>query len=421
MFAPLPDLRRADEAQIVRAAEEGSADCTYIGAMPDRRLRDQARRHADALLATMMTAGTAVEIAPELGSSDRPALTAVTLLTMTAAIGWRRRAPLTAAGVLLAALLCFERVAYVEDWMLPSIALLIAFYSVGAHVPRGRATKGTAALWLGGALVIALNPSTPSDPFGGVVMGLFLVMAMAVGRALATRRALTAELAVRAEQLEREREDRARQAALDERTRIARELHDVVAHSVSVMVIQTGAARRVAESDRSAARDSMRAVERAGRDALAEMRRMVGVLHKSDADLMAASAPGLSHLHGLADRARAAGLDVDLRIDGTPRPLPDGLEQAAYRVVQEALTNAIKHAAGSRTRVDVAYGPSALRLAVSDDGAGAPAAVSHDGSGQGLVGMRERVRLFGGDLATGVGEGGGFTVQAEIPLSGLAA
>jgi signal transduction histidine kinase len=182
------------------------------------------------------------------------------------------------------------------------------------------------------------------------------------------------------------------------------------------MVIQTAAARSVAHNDRVAARVALGAVESSGREALAEMRRMVGVLHKGDVELADTAPPGLSQLGALATRARAAGLPVEVHVQGSPRDLPAGLDLAAYRLIQEALTNAIKHAGGARARVVVQYEPTMLELEVSDDGVG-PAATAHENdSGHGLIGMRERLRLYGGELRSGRRRGGGFAVSARIPL-----
>jgi signal transduction histidine kinase len=214
--------------------------------------------------------------------------------------------------------------------------------------------------------------------------------------------------------LEREREEKVRIAAAEERARIARELHDVVAHSVSVMVVQVGAARGILDTEPETARDSLLSAERSGRQALAEMRRMLGILRqRADGDGLAPQ-PGLARVDGLLERARAAGLEVELRTEGDPRPLPPGLDLAAYRIVQEGLTNAVKHAGPASARVVVRYGPDRLDIEVRDDGRG-PVERSGD-PGHGVVGMRERVALYGGTLDIGAAEGGGFAVRACLPL-----
>jgi signal transduction histidine kinase len=246
---------------------------------------------------------------------------------------------------------------------------------------------------------------------------LFVGVPFAAGRAVGSRVALTRELRANAQRLEREQQERARHAAAEERNRIARELHDVVAHGVSVMVIQTQAARRVAVNDREAARDALSSVQSCGRDALMEMRRMIGVLRHGDEELAGATAPALSQLGALVARARAAGLPVELRIDGEARDLSPGLDLVAFRVVQEALTNALKHAGPARALVRVTFTRGALELEISDTGRGpALADGDMDATGQGLVGMRERLVLYGGELQTGRARGGGFEVRARIPL-----
>jgi signal transduction histidine kinase len=309
-----------------------------------------------------------------------------------------------------------EQLAGMNEVSAPAIAALLDFYSVGAHLPRRRGN--IAELWLLAALalMVAIDPTTSEALEVITSVALFGVMPFVVGRALANRRALTDELQARARRLEEEREEQAREAVTDERTRIARELHDIVAHCVSVMVIQTGAARRVAGTDRERAHEALSAVESSGREALAEMRRMVGVLRKGDTELADAAQPDLSQLAALAGRARAAGLPVELHVEGRPRALPAGVELVAYRVIQEALTNSIKHAGDARARVVVQYGSSTLELEISDDGRGPAAAGPDAGSGHGLVGMGERLRLYGGELRSGRSRGGGFAVRARIPL-----
>ena len=202
---------------------------------------------------------------------------------------------------------------------------------------------------------------------------------------------------------------------VEERKRIAREMHDVVAHSMSVMVVQAGGARRILERDPLRARDAAELIAGTGREALVELQRLLGVLH-----LEPAAAPTLDGLDGLLERARAAGLPVALTVDGERRRLPDGIEHAAYRVVQEAITNAIKYAGATPTEVRVSYGVQDVELHVCDRGPGGVAPARVGGGGHGLVGMRERVRIFGGELHTGRRDGGGFEVRARIPLDGRA-
>jgi signal transduction histidine kinase len=184
---------------------------------------------------------------------------------------------------------------------------------------------------------------------------------------------------------------------------------------MSVMVVQAGGARRILERDPLRARDAAQLIAGTGREAIAELQRLLGVLH-----LEPAAPPSLESLDGLVERARAAGLPVALTVEGERRRLPEGVEHAAYRVVQEAITNAIKYAAAAPTEVHVSYGPQDLELHVGDRGPGAGAPGRVGGGGHGLVGMRERVRIFGGELHTGRRAGGGFEVRARIPLDGRA-
>jgi signal transduction histidine kinase len=210
------------------------------------------------------------------------------------------------------------------------------------------------------------------------------------------------------------REQRAARAVAEERNRIARELHDVIGHSVSVMTVQASAVRRRLDASQEAEREALVTVERVGREALQEMRRMVGVLREDDGHADREPPPGLAQIEGLADKIRAAGLPVDLTVTGEPRPLPGGLDLTAYRLVQEGLTNALRHALHPRgAEVEVRYDATALALSVRDDGAGVPADVE---AGSGLLGMRERVSVYGGDLVARPREGGGFELLATLPL-----
>jgi len=249
----------------------------------------------------------------------------------------------------------------------------------------------------------------------------FVIFAItaSVARGLRHRALLARELALRNERLEVEREAQAASAVSDERRRIARELHDVVAHSVSVMVVQSGAARRVLDGEPDRAVAALTEVERSGRQALSELRRLLGLMRDGDENAAVREPqPTLAGLDDLITRARDAGLPVELRQDGEPYPLPMGCDLAAYRVVQESLTNALKHA-GDRAEATVMlrWTDDHLELDISDTGQGLSAA-SFDGDGpvgQGLVGMRERVALCGGDLQAGPRRSGGFRVRATIP------
>jgi signal transduction histidine kinase len=245
----------------------------------------------------------------------------------------------------------------------------------------------------------------------------FVAAAWVLGNSAGILRARGRELEGRATRLEREREERARLAVAEERARIARELHDVVAHAVSTMVIQTGGARQLVRSDPDDAEHSLLAAERTGREALQEMRRLVGLLRERGEQLALAPTPGMTELPQLLAQTQAAGLDVELTVEGEPRYLGPGIDLAAYRIVQEALTNTLKHAGRARARVIVRYGDRDLEIEVTDDGRGVddPSLNGHE-PGHGLLGMRERVTLYGGALRTGPIEGGGYEVLARLPV-----
>jgi signal transduction histidine kinase len=204
----------------------------------------------------------------------------------------------------------------------------------------------------------------------------------------------------------------------EERARIARELHDVVAHAVSVMVLQVGAVRHRMPATDTKDRETLTNVEQAGRTALAEMRRLLNAMRHDDEELDLLPHPGLDNLDSLVDDVRAAGLPVRLQISGEPVPLPPGLDLSAYRILQEGLTNALKHARASQAEVEVHYAATELRLEVRDDGPGRPS--TDAGVGHGLVGIRERVRIFGGGMTAGVSRAGGFVLRAQLPLDGQA-
>ena len=303
-------------------------------------------------------------------------------------------------------------------------AIALNFYLLGRRT-RGRERMLGAALvfayWLVGAAVISY--SQPGGSVGAVLGSWALLggLPFALGRTLETRRGLTDELEASTARLAKAQEARAGRAAAEERHRMARELHDVIAHDVSVMVLQSSGARGVASADIERARHAMWVVESAGRDALVELRRIVGVLHRGNGALAGSAAPGLSELDAIVDRARAAGLPVDVRVDGRLQALSPGLDLVAYRVVQEALTNAIKHAGPARAGVHVAVAAGFHEQEVSDTGHGpAPDRIYHREAGHGLVGMNERVRLYGGELYVGGRtDTHGFEVRARIPIDGI--
>jgi signal transduction histidine kinase len=219
----------------------------------------------------------------------------------------------------------------------------------------------------------------------------------------------------RASEAERERETAARIAVAEERTRIARELHDIVAHAVSVMVLQVGAVRHKLPETLAGDADALRGVEQTGRTALTEMRRLLGAMRRDGEDVELAPQPGLESLDSLVEEVRRAGLPVRVHVDGQPFPLPQGIDLSAYRIVQEGLTNALKHARASSADVTVCYRPNELQIEVRDDGSeSAPS----DGLGHGLVGIRERVKIYGGEMTAGTAPGGGFVLGTRLPVTG---
>lgn len=293
--------------------------------------------------------------------------------------------------------------------------ILVAVYSVAAHGTSGE-SAATAAITAGALIVVALSQWERMGVEGVLANYVLFGSAWILGDSIRHRRAYEDELEARAALLERQQELRAEQAVAEERARIARELHDVVAHAVGVMVVQAGAARRVADRDPDAARRAVARVETAGREALTELRRMLGVLREGDEAAAFAPQPGLAALDELVDQVRAAGLDVSLDVQGDPRRLPVGVDLSAFRIVQEALTNTLKHAGPARAEVTVRYLDRVVELEVHDDGYGVAAARA-DGGGHGLVGMRERVTVYGGSLEAGPRPGGGYRVHARLPLN----
>ena len=292
-----------------------------------------------------------------------------------------------------------------------SIAILLTFWAVGERNDGQLAAAGL-GLGLGTIAIITVvdvRVGVEQAVNGALLGSLAWLFALLLARR--GRRAAAAE--ARALELEQDQEERARVAAATERGRIARELHDVIAHSVSVMTVQAGAARMQLPDHPDRAVPPLLAVEETGRQALTELRRLLGILRHDDAPALAPQ-PGLIDLPTLAEAMQRAGVEVDLRVEGRPRPLPTSLDLTAYRIVQEALTNTLKHAGPARSCVVVHYDPDAVRLDITDDGQTSP--TTADGSGHGLTGMRERVNLFGGQLAAGPGRDGGYTVSVRLPL-----
>jgi signal transduction histidine kinase len=306
------------------------------------------------------------------------------------------------------------------------VGLLVAVYTVAGRTPLRTAIAAglgfAVALTAIYAVASVKYPQDPTQAQNYLVAYACFAFAWFLGLLQRNRRLYTSKLEALNAQLAEERESRARWAVAEERARIARELHDVVAHSVSVMVVQAGAARRIAKVKPEQAHDVISSIESTGRQALAEMRRLVGVLRHGDEPTTLDPQPRLADVATLVERIRQTGLEVALDVEGEPRPLPAGVDLSAYRIVQEALTNVHKHAGPASARVRLRYGARALDVEVTDDGRGAPAwndgeAAGRNGDGgHGLIGMRERVALFGGQLHVGPGLDGGFRVAARLPL-----
>lgn len=366
-------------------------------------------RAADAVLAIVVFLVTLL-VSPD-GANDEVTLRGVGEVSVAAllvlavgsgALYWRRSRPLLVFGVTWGAAALGI---WLRDAGTVAIAMMFALYSVGRYVTDDR----WGAVALGGALVFVASSSVvDAVTVAEIGFGLFFTFFVwYLGRRLRIR-------GERAALLEREQAAEARRAVAEERTRIARELHDVVAHRVSLMTVQAGAAKTIAADDPEGASRAMQAVEQAGRQALDELRHLLGVLRpEADGEALGPQ-PGLAEVPRLVDQFRAAGLEVSLTMDGARTDLPIRVDLSAYRIVQEALTNALKHAGpGARTEVRLRTDSRAVDIEVLDDGCGGSILT---GSGHGIVGMRERALLLGGRLEASPRSDGGFHVVAHLPL-----
>ena len=328
---------------------------------------------------------------------------------MTVPLPWRRRAPLVVVVLVMGAFAAQSLI--LDPTPTPDLELvpaLVAVYSVAAHGERWVSFVGGVLSLVAGLLWLGVDDFLlPIVMFGG---------AWFAGRLVQKRQLYAQAFAERARVLERERAANSRVAAAEERVRIAREMHDAVGHSVSVMVVQAGAERLALGDERPGTRAALLAIERTGSEALAEMSRLVGVLRKEGEGLALAPRPSLARVDALVQTVRDAGVPVDLRVEGEEQALPPGVDVSAYRVVQEALTNVVKHAGPARASVVVRYGDRAVEVEVTDDGS---RPVNGKVAGYGLAGMRERVELHGGTLEAGGRNEGGFTVKARLPLGSV--
>jgi signal transduction histidine kinase len=382
------------------------------------RLAPLARRHCFDLLVALGAAVAALEVALRNDPGNEPTSStwfaapavAVVILTLLG----RRRFPFGAPASfwLLAA-----GISFVDGRLIPFpvtvyLAGLAAAYLLGSLADVNRGREGLLVV-VGSAAIIIYN--LPGHSTGDLILiPAVFALGWLGGFAFRKRDVQATEAEERAVQAEREREAAARLAVAEERARIARELHDIVAHALSVMVLQVGAVRHKLPELPDEDREALEDVERAGRTALREMRRLLGAMRDRGDEAELEPQPGLENLNALVARVRTAGLPVRVDVEGDPVPLPRALDLSAYRIVQEGLTNVLKHAGASHAEVVVRHGPDALRLEIRDDGHG-PART--DGLGHGLVGIRERVKLYDGEMTAGPANGGGFVLSASLRLT----
>jgi signal transduction histidine kinase len=353
------------------------------------------------------------------GASDAdglkdPAWAVIGLIECTALpLALRSLWPLPVLGITLAA-------AVAGDLLFGSLQLpgpMIALYTVARHHDR-RVSLAAAAVTAAGLAVPAASRAAES-PLFAMAIYVVLVAAWAIGDNVRRRHAYLTRVQAREAAIEEEQQERARVAVAEERARITRELHDVISHNVSVMVLQAAAGADVFATRPERSREALHSIETAGREALAELRRLLSVVDaQGDEGGGLAPPPGLTRLPELVERVRATGLDVSVTVTGDERELPAGVDFSAYRIVQEALTNTLKHGHAATVRVDLRFGARVLEVEIVDDGTAAAQANARAGRGHGLIGMRERAAVFGGELEAGPRSQGGFAVRASIPLDG---
>ncbi|HEY6112930.1 MAG TPA: sensor histidine kinase [Gaiellaceae bacterium] len=385
--------------------------------MSRSRMSDLAREYWFELLVGALAASGIAELVFSRGSPTSSlwfAVPAVAVLMLP--LFTRRWFPFGAPAAywVLAAALSF-----VDGLLIPSVESLFLVGLASAALLGN--LRDARQAWTGLAIVLAGIAAVVYNIPGRTTAELILIpvefgIAWAAGFALRMRGEQAEAAEERAAQAEREREAGARVAVAEERARIARELHDIVAHSVSIMVLQVGAIRHKLPEMLAEDRDALKGVERTGRGALAEMRRLLGAMRRDGDGVELAPHPGVDRLDSLLEDVGRAGLPVRLHVDGEPFPLPRAIDLSAYRIVQEGLTNAIKHAHASRVDVTFQYASDELHIEVRDDGEGVSAS---DGLGHGLVGIRERVKIYGGEMTVGAAPEGGFVLGARLPLEGF--
>jgi signal transduction histidine kinase len=383
----------------------------------ERLLRNPRAQGAGDMLLAVLLAGTSV--APVLAGdlswgSPKPLGVALALLS-TVPLAWRARRPLLAGAVILGANgACIYAAAPAQAAFQPFVALVLVAYSVGSRADGRRALWVPPLLAAGAIPVFVAAVLHGQQPGNAIPSYVWLVAAWVVGRLVRGWRGKNAALERANRELDAQRDLQAQAAVTVERGRIARELHDVVAHHVSMMVVQAGAATRVLTGDQPDVRNALEVIAATGRETVDEMRALLGVLQSDDGPAALRPQPGLADLERLACAVRESGLQVVLRIEGSERALPSALDLSAFRIVQEALTNTLKHAGPAEALVTVRYQDASIELEIADNGAGPSGRRS---SGHGLVGMRERAAMFGGELSAARSEGGGFTVRARLPLT----
>jgi len=367
-------------------------------------------RRFDALIAAAITAWCLVEVVAE--DLQRPWLAAALLAVAGCSLYWRRSYPILVGLIVVGSGIAQAAAGIsLHTAVAPVVGIFVASWSIGAYETRPRAVLGLTLLVCGTWVAMGVDVLRGTDHYGGTDVpwiGALIATPGVLGIAFGARTRSLQRAEARAAELELER----REAVVAERARIARELHDVIAHSVSVMTVQAGAAEEMLKHDPGRALEPVRAVQETGRQALVEMKRLVGILRAEDEEIGLAPQPGLADLDRLVLQVRDAGLPVEVHVEGEPRPLPLGVDLSAYRVVQEALTNALKHAGRARATVTIRYAASDVTIEVADDGAGVP----EKSGGHGLIGMRERIGVFGGTFAAGPRESGGFAVSARLPI-----
>lgn len=337
-------------------------------------------------------------------------LALVLLLAHGGCLAWRRRAPLTVMALNLGTGVVFFALGY--PIVMLGVSSVVALYTVASRCERFQALAalGVTVTAMAAAVLLPASSGDVSTVAGNAVV---LTVVWFLGDSHRSRRAYVAELEERTAELERARDELARTAVAEERLRIARELHDVVAHSMGMIAVQAGVGAHVIDSRPQDAKQSLEAIERASKSALGEIRRMLGLLRSPGEPASTEPSPGLADLSRLAEETGRTGLDVELRVDPPGAPLPPGIELAIYRIVQEAVTNVVRHAAAGHALVSVTFDDGIVRVAVIDDG---PAAPDRPVEGHGIAGMRERVAMHGGTFEAGGLPGGGFRVAASIPV-----